>query len=242
MKLEFLFQVWPYIAVALFGGVFVARYALSYREGSPFAEQLDRARELFRGGVLWGIGLTLLLITHAASLLIPERVIVWNSVPARLYILEVTGLLAAVLVLIGWLRVLWRHFTKSKGSILGEAADALFLSVTLVSLVSGLVMAGAFRWASSWGAATLTPYVHSLADGSPRLDYLAALPFAAKLHVATAFAALAVLPFSSVAPFLIVLLHRLFGLLGRPLGAGSRVAEGWFRKLNPAVWIWPEED
>jgi nitrate reductase gamma subunit len=242
MKLEFLFQVWPYIAVAVFGGAFVARYALSYREGSGFAEHLDRARELFGGGIVWVASLVLLLILHAAALLIPERVIAWNSVPARLYIQEVTGFLAGVLVLIGWLRVMWRHFTKSKGSVLGEVADALFLAVVLVSLASGLVMAGAFRWASSWGAATLTPYVHSLGDGGPRLDYLATLPFAVKLHLASAFTALAILPFSSVAPFLIVLLHRLFGLLGRPLGAGSRVAEGWFRKLNPAVWIWPEED
>jgi hypothetical protein len=68
------------------------------------------------------------------------------------------------------------------------------------------------------------------------------MPFVVKLHLASSFCALGLLPFSSVAPFLIALLQRVFGLLGRPFGAGSRVAEGWLRKHNPAVWIWPEED
>ena len=68
------------------------------------------------------------------------------------------------------------------------------------------------------------------------------MPFVVKLHLASAFTALALLPFSSVAPFLIALLHRWFGLLARPFNAGGRVAEEWLRKHNPAVWIWPEED
>jgi nitrate reductase gamma subunit len=169
-------------------------------------------------------------------------VIAWTTVPARLYILEGVGVLAGVLMLIGWLRVMWRHFMNAEGSPLGEVADALFLSLGLVAVLTGLLTAILYRWGSAWGAATLTPYLQSLAEGRPRLDFLAAMPFVVKLHVASSFIALALLPFSSVAPFLIALLQRLFGLLGRPFGAGSRAAEEWLRKHNPAVWIWPEED
>jgi len=242
MKLEFLFEALPYIAMAVFFGVFVIRYALSYRQSSGHAAELARARELFRGGFIWAACLVLLLLIHVAGLLMPQQVIGWNTSTARLYLLEGAGFVAGLLMLIGWLRVMWRHFAQSQGSAGAEVADALFLSLGLVSVVAGLLTAGFYRWGSSWGAATLTPYIQSLFEGSPRLDYLAAMPFVVKLHLASAFSALALLPFSSVAPFLIALLHRLFGLLARPFNAGGRVAEEWLRKHNPAVWIWPEED
>ena len=111
-----------------------------------------------------------------------------------------------------------------------------------VGIGSGLLMALGYRWGSSWGAVTLTPYLASLFGGEPAEGLASQMPFLVQLHVFSAFALVAVLPFTRLAPFLIVALDRALALAARPFAAASRGGEAWLRKHNPAVWIWPEED
>jgi hypothetical protein len=68
------------------------------------------------------------------------------------------------------------------------------------------------------------------------------MPFLVQLHVFAAFALAAVLPFTRVAPFVLVALDRAIAIAGRPVTAANRGAEAWLRRHNPATWIWPEED
>jgi nitrate reductase gamma subunit len=142
--------------------------------------------------------------------------------------------------------VLWRHLTgargQARGSLAADLGDSIFLAVLLIGLGTGLFTAALYRWASSWGAVTLTPYVTSLLRGDPMSALAAQMPFLVQLHVFSAFALLAALPFTRVAVFFIAAIEGAAGLLGRPIAAANRGAEGWLRKHNPAVWIWPEED
>ena len=70
----------------------------------------------------------------------------------------------------------------------------------------------------------------------------AQMPFLVQLHVFSSFAALAVLPFTRLSPFLVLALHRVLALGGRPVAATFDVIEAWLRKQNLAARIWPEED
>jgi len=87
--------------------------------------------------------------------------------------------------------------------------------------VSGLAIAVVYRWASTWSAATLTPYVLSIPAGAPRKEYVEALPFLVQLHVFTAPAALAAAPFTTTAG---VLASRVVDLWRRAARAARRPA------------------
>jgi hypothetical protein len=68
------------------------------------------------------------------------------------------------------------------------------------------------------------------------------MPFLIRLHVVSAFAALAVIPATRLSAILVAGLNYSFNLMGRPLSFAKRGAEVWLSKHNPAAWLWPEED
>src|SRR4029079_13170070 len=88
---------------------------------------------------------------------------------------------------------LWQQlFTdRSRGQSIGRTLN---LSVATVMMVSGVAIAFAYRWASSWSVVTLTPYVLSLSSAHPRVDLVASTPFLVRSHVLGAFASIALLP------------------------------------------------
>ena len=246
MQTAFLFQTWPYAAVVLFVAGMAARYL-----GMPGPTSAKRdwpldARDLFRRTALLQISLLLLLLGHLAGLLSPQRVLLWNSSPLRLYALEILGFGAGLSALGGWTLLTWRHVKQSDASIESQAADAFFLSLLFTTLFSGSLTAVLFRWGSSWGVITLTPYVVSLLRGRPAVDLVAGLPFLVRLHVFSAFATLAALPATRLGPVLIVGLRRGLRLTLSPVqvltDSASKIAEVVARRLDPAIWIWPEED
>jgi nitrate reductase gamma subunit len=61
---------------------------------------------------------------------------------------------------------------------------------------TGVVVAGGYRWASSWSVVTLTPYLDSLATLHPRVELIASTPFVVRLHVVAAFATVVLVPFT----------------------------------------------
>jgi nitrate reductase gamma subunit len=241
MKTTFLFQVWPYVALAILGLGLVGRYALAPR-ASGTDDAAARATALYGASRLWRIAFLILALLHLSALLIPRSVLAWNSVPVRLYLLEGTGFLFGLVALAGGASVAFRHLVQSKGSVGGEIADALFLSLLFVSVVSGLLTAAFYRWASNWGAATLTPYLASVLQGRASTELIAQLPFTAQLHVASAFGAAALLPFSGVGLLVVGVAHRMAAVALKPVAAGGRATEALLRRMNPAAWIWPEED
>jgi nitrate reductase gamma subunit len=115
-----------------------------------------------------------------------------------------------------------------------------------VTLLSGLLTAIRYRWGSSWGVSTLTPYGLSLLRGKPAVALVAGMPFLVQVHVFSGFVALAALPFTRVCPLLIVVIRRGFSLAAKPISAvtawARRMLEMALRKHHPAAWIWPEED
>jgi nitrate reductase gamma subunit len=242
MKTAFLFQTWPYAAVMLFVAGIAARYL-----GEPTSAKrnwpLD-ARDLFRRTPLLQISLFLLLLGHLAGLLSPQRVLLWNSIPLRLYALEILGFGVGLSALGGWALLTWRHVRQSDASIGRQAADAVFLSLLFTTLLSGSLTAILFRWGSSWGVITVTPYGVSLLHGRPAVNLIAGLPFLVRLHVFSAFATFAALPATRLGPVLIVGLRRGLRLILSPVqvlaASVSKIAEAVVRQLDPSIW--PEDD
>jgi nitrate reductase gamma subunit len=203
------------------------------------------AWQLFAGATLWRIGLAITLVLHLAILLLPHSILAWNGTAVRLYLLEGTGFVFGVLALTGWLAVMRQHIsrtTTSARATLSELADCILLSLLCTAIVSGLVTAILYRWGSSWATSTLAPYMTSLARGAPEMPLIVEMPFLVRLHVASWFAVIALVPFTSASMIIVALLDRAVMWINRPIHAIARGGRRAMVRLSPARWLWPEED
>jgi nitrate reductase gamma subunit len=239
MSTEFLFHVWPYAAVAILCAGLVVRYLFAL----PRMQELASARggSWPGSGRLLRLALVAVAFAHFVGLVFPRVILGWNESPGRMHLIEIVGWVVGAVALIGWARVVWRHLDTPSSSRLGDFADSIFVSLILVGIASGLVTAIRYRWGSSWGVVTLTPYIASL-FADPASVYVSEMPFMVQLHVVTAFASLAMVPFTRLAPYALVAIHRAFVFAGKPISAAGRAAEDFLRRHNPGVRIWPEED
>jgi nitrate reductase gamma subunit len=242
VKNSSVFVLWPYVAFAsLLAGTLLRTFKM-WRHPSELAAQKSEAWAAFRGGKLWRLSLLVLLTGHLPALLFPGAILRWNSVPARLYALEGFFFVAGCVAVISGSVVVWRQLGRSNSSLLTSAMDAVFLAFLMVGLVSGLAVAVRYRWGSSWGAMTMAPYVLSLLRGEPTIDFAVQMPFLARLHVLSSFAAIAVIPFTRLSTLLVGLIHGAATLAARPLAAAGTAVGAWLTKHNPGTLFWPEED
>ncbi len=242
MKPDTLFGTWPYVAFGILTAGILIRYLFSRGRMESIARDLSKTWEVYGGGPLWRVGVLCVLAGHFAGLVFPAQIVNWNRSAGRLYLLEGTAFLLGLMALAGWAGVVWKHLGRSAGSFISEVADTILLALLLVGMATGLLAAVLYRWGSSWGVATLTPYIITVLRGKPVLAFATPMPFLVQLHVVSSFAALAVLPFTRLAPVLLVVLHRCLSVLGKPVVAVFEGAEAWLRRRNLAALIWPEED
>jgi nitrate reductase gamma subunit len=246
MSTDVLFRVLPYVALVVLAAGLTIRYLRNVGRMGTLRAERGEAWASFGAGRLLRASLVALAVAHLVGLLAPRAVLAWDASPARLHFIEAVGMVVGLVALLGWGRVLWRHCGRHHPSRLGDLADSIFVSLVLVGMASGLATAIVYRWASSWGVVTLTPYAASLARGEPATAYAAEMPFLVQLHLVSAFGALALLPFTRLGPLLLVPFHRALVAtatrLARPLAAAGRAAEDWLRRHNPGVWIWPKEE
>lgn len=242
---ELLFQLFPYIALAILVVGLGIRHALARRRPEAIRPAGESAWQMFRGTLAWRIGLVITAVLHVGSLLAPSAVRGWNGAPLRLYLLEGTGFVFGAVLLIGLVQLMVRHIGRSVATHqarVPEVADYALLSLLAIATLSGLATAVIYRWGSSWQAGTLTPYLWSLARGEPATGLVQQMPFLVRLHVFTWFAVLAVMPFTTAAMILVSAGDRVVLLAGRPITAVARAGKRAAGKLSPARWLWPEED
>lgn len=242
MKPNTLFAVWPYVAVALLVGIIVLRYLAVRKRIDVMKFRLTESKEVFSGSKLWRWGLLLLLAGHLFGFIFPRIVLRADNSAFGLLLVEGSLFALAVISLIGWASLMWRHLGRAGGSFFSEIADTILLGLIGVGLLSGLLMAIFYRWGSAWGASILFPYVLTVLKGQPAVALISQMKFLVQLHVFSSFAALAVLPFTRLSPFLVLALHKVLALGGRPVAAVFDAMEAWLRKQNLAARIWPEED
>jgi nitrate reductase gamma subunit len=113
-----------------------------------------------------------------------------------MYALEITGFALGVWALAGLLILIYRRASNAKVRAVTTGMDWVVLALLLVQIASGLWIAAAYRFGSSWAPSLLVPYVRSLILLQPRPELVAYVPLGLKLHVCAFFALAAVFPFS----------------------------------------------
>jgi len=207
-----LFDVLPYVALALAVAGTIWRWRTRPFTVSSLSSQLLERRKLFWGSVAFHWGITILLLAHLAVLILPRGLARWNQAPARLHALEITGVALGVWALVGLSILIFRRLSDPKVRAVTSRMDLIVLAVLAVQMVTGLWIAVGYRFGSLWAPAVFVPYVRSLLSLQPRSELVASLPLIPRLHLLAFFVLLAALPFSR----LVHILSLPFGYLGRP--------------------------
>ena len=215
----------PYAAFTLALVVTVQRYFKRGFTYSSLSSQFLEGDELFYGSVPWHIGILIVLAGHVVGFAIPRQVLSWNGVPARLYVLETTGLLFGLLAFVGIVSLIVRRVTSPRIRAVTSWMDVVVLLVLLVQVALGVYTALFYRWGSSWYATSAVPYLRSLFVLQPDLKMIAPLPMAVKAHIINAYIFLAILPFSRLVHMLVVPVQYLW----RPYQV---VIWNWDRRRN----------
>lgn len=191
-----LFVIFPYIAITL--AIVGTVYRTLYRQFgvSSLSSQLLERRKLYWGSVPFHYGIVLVLLGHLTALLLPRGLLLWNAVPLRLYLLELTALALGLWALFGLGVLLWRRLSEKRVRVVTSPMDLVVLALLLVSALSGVLTATLYRFGSSWFAAVFTPYLWSLLILQPRPELVAPLPWLIQVHALNFFILLAIFPFT----------------------------------------------
>jgi nitrate reductase gamma subunit len=215
----FFFVIFPYISLTLFVAITLYRAIFRPFTVSSLSSQLLERKKLYWGSIPFHYGIVLILLFHLLALVFPKALLLWNAVPIRLYILEISGFALGLWSLVGVLILLFRRVSASYVRAVTTPMDMIILLLVLVSTLTGVLTASGYRFGSTWFTGVFTPYLWSLLILQPRPELVAPLPWVIQLHVINNFLILAVFPFS-----------RLIHILTWPLGY-------LFRPWQIVVWV-----
>ena len=199
-----LFGALPYLVLFTFLLVSIQRYRAQSFSFSSLSSQLLENKRHFWALVPFHYGILAVFAGHLMAFLIPRSILLWNSHPLRLYVLEVTGLIFALLTLVGLTEMVARRFTNPKVRVVTSRVDAVLYLLLLFQVITGIAVAVFHPWGSSWFATTVTPYLWSLFRFQPDLAYITGLPVMAKLHILNAFIVVGLFPFTRLVHILVV--------------------------------------
>ena len=201
---QVLFLALPYVAMMVFFLGTIQRYRAQSFTYSSLSSQFLENRQHFWALVPFHFGILVVLAGHIVAFLIPRHLLLWNSLPLRLYILEVSALVAGLLTLIGLIAAVVRRLTNTKIRKVTSPADWVVYALLSVQVASGVLVAIFYPWGSSWFAAAASPYLWSLVTFNPDISYVWAMPAMVKLHIVNAYALIGFFPFSRLVHILVV--------------------------------------
>lgn len=193
---EFLFAAFPYAAVLLAVGAGAYRYFSDRLSFTSSSTQFLENRWFFWGSVPWHYGILLVLLAHVLAALFPGP---WGALlgdPARLFVLEATGLGLGLLAAFGIAALAVRRIVHPRLSAVTSPMEWLLLLVLFLQVASGVYIAWRYRWGAAWYLHTAVPWLWSLARLQPDTSYMAPLPAIVKFHAVNAFVLVALFPFS----------------------------------------------
>lgn len=192
----FLFVGLPYIAlfVLVAGSVYRIRYnPFSY---SSLSSQFLESKQLKFGSLPFHIGILILLVGHVIPIFVPG---LWQALTANPYFLiavEVVGMIAAFLALVGLVLLAFRRLTSARIQAVTTPMDLAVLALLIAQVLIGIGVAGGYRWGASWSTNTTTPYLWSLVTLQPNTEFILGLPPTVKLHLILAWIILLLVPFT----------------------------------------------
>ena len=117
---NFLFIVFPYIAVIIAVIFTIYRFITDRYSYSSYSSQFLESKALFWGSVPWHYGIIIILLLHIFALIIPGTY-KWLLVGSRIELFESIGLGLALLSFVGLIILAVRRLANSKVSAVSFA-------------------------------------------------------------------------------------------------------------------------
>jgi len=204
---NFFFIALPYIAAIVFLIGTIYRYRSTSFGYSSLSSQFLEGKKLFWGSIPFHIGILVIFLGHLIAFLFPREILLWNSEPVRLIILEVSAFIFGLSVLFGLISLFIRRISNARLRVVTTKMDIFIELFLIVEVILGCWIALGYRWGSSWFAADLSPYLWSIVKLSPQIDAVSAMPVVIKLHIIIAFFIVLIFPFTRLVHFLVAPLH-----------------------------------
>jgi nitrate reductase gamma subunit len=201
---QFLFVALPYVCLFTFFLMTIYRYRVQSFSYSSLSSQFLENKHHFWAVVPFHYGILAVTLGHFVAFLIPRSLLAWNSVPWRLYVLEVSALIFGILTVIGLVGIVVRRCGSSKVRVVTTPTDWLLFAMLLVQTVSGVCIAMFYPWGSSWFATNMAPYLWSIMKLAPDVSFVAPMPWLVKLHVVMAFLTIGFFPFTRLVHVLVI--------------------------------------
>ncbi len=201
---QLLFSVFPYLSVFTLLLVTIQRYRNQEFSYSSLSSQFLENKHHFWGLVPFHYGILTIIVGHVVAFLIPREILLWNSRPLRLYVLEVSALACAVLAVSGLAAGMLRRWRNDKVRRVTSPSDWAIFVMLGIQMGSGVGIAVLYPWGSSWYAAVAAPYLWSLAKLNPQIQGVSAMPFLVKLHIVGAFLLIGFFPFTRLVHILVI--------------------------------------
>ncbi len=217
---QLMFLAFPYLAFGIFLVGSIYRYKKKGFKVSSLSTQFLEGKKLFRGSQPFHWGLLVLFFGHLIAFLVPSAVIAWNGEPVRRLILELASFAFALAALWGLIQLIVRRLRSKTLLVVTNKMDMVVYTILLTQIISGLGVAYYVRWGSSWFASVLTPYLRSVFSFDPDISAVAEMPWWIQLHVISAFAIIAIIPFTRFMHFLVAPIDYLW------------------RKYQIVIWNW----
>src|ERR1035437_4646310 len=198
------FIVFPYVAMLIFFLGTILRYRKDPFTYSSLSSQFLENRQHFWGLVPFHYGILFVLGGHFVAFLLPRGILLWNSHPLRLYILEATALVFGLLTVVGLAAAIVRRITVSKVKMVTSRLDWVLFALLMLEVIVGVGVALFHPWGSSWFAATAVPYFWSLLTLNPDISYVTPMPWLVKLHIINAYLLILLFPFTRLVHILVV--------------------------------------
>lgn len=137
---DFLFGIYPYIALSVLLIGSIARYERDPFTWKTSSSQLLRRRQLVVGSVLFHVGVLVIFLGHLVGLLTPIAVFdaLGISHGAKQLLAVIAGGVAGVLALIGGGMLFHRRWTDPRIRKTSSFADIAILAILLVQLALGM--------------------------------------------------------------------------------------------------------
>ena len=199
-----LFGAFPYVALVLLLVISIARYRERPFTVSSLSSQFLEGKRLFWGSVPFHLGILTLFLGHLVGFLIPRQVQVFASTPLRLLVLELTGFIAALLMMVGLVLLLVRRFTNPRLRKVTSYNDVLVHALLIFQGITGLYIALYLRWGTAWYVQVAVPYLFSVLTFRPDVQLMAQVNIWVQLHVLGAFTLCAIFAFTRLMHVLVV--------------------------------------
>ncbi|RLD58928.1 MAG: respiratory nitrate reductase subunit gamma [Bacteroidetes bacterium] len=222
---NFIFIGLPYMALLTFFVGSIIRYRTRPFSVSSLSLQVLESRILYWGSHAFHIGIVVLFFGHLIGFLFPRAIISFTGQPTRLLIIEIAAFAFGLLSLFGIVTLIFRRASNLKVKAVTTRMDVLVYVLILIQVLTGLWIAYFNRWGSAWFAISLAPYLKSIFLLNPNFEAIAAMPLSIRLHVASAFIFVGLVPYTRLMHFLVFP----FNYLVRPY---QYVIWNWNRKTR----------